>query len=166
MTATLTPFARTVAAVGPIEDGIVTNTATALAATYPGVVEGAPVPRPVRPLVVRVAEEEARLDRRRTDLSRARRALARMDALAAELGAPDRAGARLRHRDATRANARMDAGLARYVRARDRVEMARARVTLAEARLGRLRAELEASTLPRDAELEQALNITTRGAEA
>lgn len=165
MTVTLNSFAATVAAVGPIVDGIVTRTAPALADTFPGV-EASPAPRPARPLAVRIAEEEGRLDRRRTDLSRARKALARMDALAAELGAPDRAGAMLRHRDAVKANARMDAGLARYVRARDRVELARARVTLAEARLGCLRAELEASTLPRDVELEQALNITARGAEA
>lgn len=164
MTATLTPFARTVAAVGPIVDGIVTRTAPALADSFPDVVDVGPAPRRVRPLAVRIAEEEARLARREVDLDRARRALARMDALAAELGAPDRAGAMLRDRDAARANARMDAGLARYVRARDRVELARARVTLAEARLGRLRAELEASTLPRDVELEQALNITAREA--
>lgn len=164
MTATLTPFARTIRQIGPIEDGIVTATAPALADAFPDVVDVGPAPRRVRPLAVRIAEEEARLARREVDLDRARRALARMDALAAELGAPDRAGAMRRDRDAARANARMDAGLARYVRARDRVELARARVTLAEARLGRLRAELEASTLPRDVELEQALNITAREA--
>lgn len=162
VTATLNAFGRAVADVGPIADGIVLDTFPALAATYPG-----PGARPApgqtpRPLAERIEVEEARLARRRHDHHRARAALARMDRLAAELGAPDRAGAMLRTRDADKANQRMDAGLARYVRARNRVALTHARVTLSEARLRDLYAALETTTLPADAEVEQALNTDPR----